>query len=93
MELTMGIAVGSSIQIAAGMIPLLVLVGWAMNKDLTVRFTTCPFRLLHPGTKADLCALLSGRFTALLRRFRDHHPLRFRLARQHSHFGRIDELG
>ncbi|KAL7413246.1 Sodium/calcium exchanger protein-domain-containing protein [Mrakia frigida] len=38
MELTMGIAVGSSIQIAAGMIPLLVLVGWAMNKDLTLFF-------------------------------------------------------
>jgi Ca2+/H+ antiporter len=33
------IAVGSSIQIAAGMIPLLVLVSWAMGKELTVRLS------------------------------------------------------
>jgi len=44
MELTMGIAVGSSIQIAAGMIPLLVLIGWAMDKNLTVGLA-CSF---HP---------------------------------------------
>lgn len=40
MELTIGVAVGSSIQIAAGMIPLLVIIAWPMNKDLTLDFTT-----------------------------------------------------
>ncbi|KAL1409684.1 hypothetical protein Q8F55_003680 [Vanrija albida] len=38
MELTIGVAVGSSIQIAAGMIPLLVLIAWPMHKDLTLFF-------------------------------------------------------
>ncbi|CDZ97067.1 calcium:hydrogen antiporter [Phaffia rhodozyma] len=39
MELVMGIAVGSSIQIAAGMIPLLVIIGWAMGRELTLFFS------------------------------------------------------
>ncbi|GAA5969996.1 hypothetical protein JCM11641_000224 [Rhodosporidiobolus odoratus] len=38
MELTIGVAVGSSIQIAVGLIPILVLVGWAINQDLTLFF-------------------------------------------------------
>lgn len=38
MELTIGVAVGSSIQIAAGMIPLLVLIAWPLHKDLTLFF-------------------------------------------------------
>jgi Ca2+:H+ antiporter len=38
MELTIGVSVGSSIQIAAGMIPLLVIIAWPMNKDLTLFF-------------------------------------------------------
>lgn len=38
MELTIGVSVGSSIQIAAGMIPLLVLIAWPMGKDLTLFF-------------------------------------------------------
>lgn len=37
-ELTIGVAVGSSIQIAAGMIPILVLVSWALHKNLTLFF-------------------------------------------------------
>lgn len=37
-ELTIGVAVGSSIQIAAGMIPILVCVAWAMGKELTLYF-------------------------------------------------------
>ena len=41
MELTIGVSVGSSIQIAAGMIPLLVIIAWPMNKDLTL-FFVCP---------------------------------------------------
>ncbi|GAA6001165.1 hypothetical protein JCM10207_007440 [Rhodosporidiobolus poonsookiae] len=38
MELTIGVAVGSSIQIAVGLIPILVLVGWIINQDLTLFF-------------------------------------------------------
>lgn len=40
MEITIGVAVGSSIQIAAGMIPLLVLIAWPMGKDLTLFFVS-----------------------------------------------------
>jgi hypothetical protein len=39
-ELTIGVAVGSSIQIAAGMIPILVCVAWAMGKELTLYFVS-----------------------------------------------------
>lgn len=38
MELTIGICVGSSIQISAFVIPLLVIVGWATGHDLTLFF-------------------------------------------------------
>ncbi|WVQ71678.1 calcium/proton exchanger [Cryptococcus sp. DSM 104548] len=38
MELTIGVSVGSSIQIAAGMIPLLVIIAWPLQKDLTLFF-------------------------------------------------------
>ncbi|KAL7423945.1 hypothetical protein Q5752_001530 [Cryptotrichosporon argae] len=38
MELTIGVAVGSSIQIAAGMIPILVILAWPLHKDLTLFF-------------------------------------------------------
>jgi hypothetical protein len=40
MEITIGVAVGSSIQIAAGMIPLLVLIAWPMGQDLTLFFVS-----------------------------------------------------
>jgi len=39
MELTIGVSVGSSIQISAGMIPLLVIIAWPMNRDLTLFFS------------------------------------------------------
>ncbi|GAA5989108.1 hypothetical protein JCM10908_001161 [Rhodotorula pacifica] len=38
MELTIGVAIGSSIQIAVGLIPALVIVGWIINQDLTLFF-------------------------------------------------------
>jgi len=38
MELTIGICVGSSIQIAAFVIPLLVIIGWITGHDLTLFF-------------------------------------------------------
>lgn len=40
MEITLGVAVGSSIQIAAGMIPLLVIIAWPLQKDLTLFFVS-----------------------------------------------------
>jgi len=47
MEIVIGVSVGSSIQIAVGVIPLLVLVGWAMGRELTLYFenfeTICLF--------------------------------------------------
>lgn len=50
MELTIGVSVGSSIQIAAGMIPLLVIIAWPLNKDLTLFFVSTMTKL---STKAD----------------------------------------
>ena len=38
MEITIGVAIGSSIQISVGVVPLLVLVGWAIGRDLTLYF-------------------------------------------------------
>jgi len=47
MEIVIGVSVGSSIQIAIGVIPLLVLIGWAMGRELTLYFenfeTICLF--------------------------------------------------
>lgn len=39
MDLAIGVAVGSSIQIALFMTPLVVLIGWALNKEMTLYFT------------------------------------------------------
>jgi Ca2+:H+ antiporter len=38
MDLAIGIAVGSSIQIALFITPLIVILGWIMNKDMTLYF-------------------------------------------------------
>jgi len=47
MEITIGVAIGSSIQISVGVVPILVLVGWAIGRDLTLYFenfeTICLF--------------------------------------------------
>lgn len=39
MDLAIGVAVGSSIQIALFMTPLVVIIGWGMNKEMTLYFT------------------------------------------------------
>lgn len=52
MELTIGVSVGSSIQIAAGMIPLLVIIAWGMDKDLTLFFVSA--REGGEGTRFDV---------------------------------------
>lgn len=41
MDLAMGVAIGSSIQIALGVTPFLVIVGWVIGRDMTLRFETC----------------------------------------------------
>ena len=43
LDLTIGVAVGSSIQIAAGMIPLLVIIAWIVGKELTLFFVRSPY--------------------------------------------------
>jgi len=40
MDLAIGVAVGSSLQIALGVTPMLVVLGWAMGKDMTLHFET-----------------------------------------------------
>ncbi|PFH59992.1 hypothetical protein XA68_11575 [Ophiocordyceps unilateralis] len=40
MDLAMGVAIGSSIQIALGLTPFLVIVGWIMGQPMTLHFET-----------------------------------------------------
>ncbi|KAL7784953.1 Ca2+ transporter [Trichoderma ceciliae] len=40
MDLAMGVAIGSSIQIALGVTPFLVIVGWIIGRDMTLHFET-----------------------------------------------------
>ncbi|TQS33888.1 hypothetical protein Golomagni_05753 [Golovinomyces magnicellulatus] len=40
MDLAMGVAIGSSIQIALGVTPFLVIVGWIIGQPMTLRFET-----------------------------------------------------
>lgn len=49
MDLAMGVAIGSSIQIALGVTPFLVIVGWIIGQPMSLRFETCkPSSLLLP---------------------------------------------
>lgn len=50
MEITIGVSVGSSIQIASGMIPILVLVAWPLGKDLTLYFANFEVSLDNSDT-------------------------------------------
>ena len=43
MDLAMGVAIGSSIQIALLVTPFLVIVGWIIGRDMTLHFETCKF--------------------------------------------------
>ncbi|WFD36589.1 hypothetical protein MCUN1_003472 [Malassezia cuniculi] len=40
MEIALGVAIGSSIQIAVGLVPMLVIVGWMIGQPLTLYFHT-----------------------------------------------------
>ena len=41
MDLAMGVAIGSSIQIALLVTPFLVIVGWIIGRDMSLHFETC----------------------------------------------------
>lgn len=41
MDLAMGVAIGSSIQIALFVTPFLVILGWIMDRPMTLQFETC----------------------------------------------------
>lgn len=43
MDLAMGVAIGSSIQIALLVTPFLVIVGWIIGAEMTLHFETCKF--------------------------------------------------
>lgn len=40
----LGVAMGSSVQIALLVTPFLVLIGWAMGQPMSLRFQTCEYR-------------------------------------------------
>lgn len=50
MDLAMGVAIGSSIQIALGVTPFLVIIGWIIDKPMSLRFETCQCLLAHDVT-------------------------------------------
>lgn len=43
MDLAMGVAIGSSIQIALGVTPFLVIIGWIIGQPMSLHFETCKF--------------------------------------------------
>lgn len=44
MDLAMGVAIGSSIQIALLVTPFLVILGWIIGQPMTLHFETCKYR-------------------------------------------------
>jgi Ca2+:H+ antiporter len=69
MDLAMGVAIGSSIQIALLVTPALVMLGWAIGQPMTLHFETCKFgpkcrrvkSLIWPSRDYRVCALRSRR--------------------------------
>lgn len=47
MDLAMGVAIGSSIQIALLVTPALVMLGWAIGQPMTLHFETCKLALIN----------------------------------------------
>lgn len=56
MDLAMGVAIGSSIQIALLVTPALVVLGWAIGEPMTLHFETCKFFL--PPQPPSLSAMV-----------------------------------
>jgi calcium/proton exchanger cax len=61
MDLAIGVAVGSSIQIALFITPLIVILGWCMNKDMTLYFTLFETVCLFVSTFIVNFLVLDGR--------------------------------
>lgn len=61
MDLAIGVAVGSSIQIALFVTPLIVVIGWAMNKDMSLYFTVFEFACLFVSAFIVNFLVLDGR--------------------------------
>lgn len=51
----MGVAVGSSVQIALLVTPFLVLLGWAIDRPMDFQFETCKLPILLPRLSASFC--------------------------------------
>lgn len=62
-EITIGVAVGSSIQIGAGALPLLVILGWIISQDLTLFFGVSGTLFLSMNLTRKL---RRGKFSSLL---------------------------
>ncbi len=77
MDLAMGVAIGSSIQIALLVTPALVMLGWAIGQPMTLHFETCTLFLprhvplhspdssiadLHPSRNRRVCPLCASRY-------------------------------
>lgn len=61
MDLAIGVAVGSSIQIALFVTPLVVILGWIMNKEMTLYFTLFETVCLFVSTFIVNFLVLDGR--------------------------------
>lgn len=61
MDLAIGVAVGSSIQIALFVTPLIVVIGWAMSKDMSLYFTVFEFACLFVSAFIVNFLVLDGR--------------------------------
>ncbi len=59
MDLAMGVAIGSSIQIALLVTPFLVILGWIIGQPMTLRFETCKEESFH-STLASKLATNTG---------------------------------
>lgn len=61
MDLAIGVAIGSSIQIAVFITPLVVIIGWIMNKDMSLYFTLFETVTLFVTTFVVNFLVLDGR--------------------------------
>ncbi|OIW23957.1 hypothetical protein CONLIGDRAFT_649278 [Coniochaeta ligniaria NRRL 30616] len=61
MDLAIGVAVGSSIQIALFVTPLIVVIGWAMGRDMSLYFTLFEFACLFVSAFIVNFLVLDGR--------------------------------
>lgn len=74
MDLAMGVAIGSSIQIALGVTPFLVIVGWIIDEPMTLRFETCTLSYSTPRQLMLTCSSPNCRLCRLGSRCHLHCP-------------------